>query len=185
MSRIGDNENVSTMVSNMSRMMRLTLTPKTNDKILLSQELEHLSCYINIQQIRYGKKVTFILQYPKELTKEYVLSFLLQPLVENALVHGLSNRLKGTVKINIYEQENYIYYKVANDGESIDVKKIESILNVKDKNMKGFALRNINERIKLKYGEKYSLTCYKEAGFSVFKIVQPKETDHYDKNINC
>ncbi len=185
MSRMGDNENVSIMVSNMSRMMRLTLAPKTNDKIQLSQELEHLSCYINIQKIRYGKKVTFKLQYGEEITGEYVLSFLLQPLVENALVHGLSNCLKGTVKINIYEQEDTIYYEVSNDGEPINEEEIDNILNAADKSMKGFALRNINERIKLKYGDNYSLTCYREAEFSVFKIVQPKEAIHYDKDTNC
>ncbi|WMJ86911.1 sensor histidine kinase [Anaerocolumna sp. MB42-C2] len=185
MSRMGDNENVSIMVSNMSRMMRLTLAPKTNDKILLSQELEHLSCYINIQKIRYGKKVTFEQQCAEEITHEYVLSFLLQPLVENALVHGLSNCLKGTVKISIYEQEDTIYYEVSNDGEPINEEEIGNILNAADKSMKGFALRNINERIKLKYGDNYSLTCYREAEFSVFKIVQPKEAIHYDKNTNC
>ncbi len=185
MARMGHTENVSTMVSNMSRMMRLTLAPKTNDKILLSQELEHLSCYINIQQIRYGKKVVFRLQYPEEILQEYVLSFLLQPLVENALVHGLSNRMQGTVEINIYQQEDTIIYEVANDGEPIDENEINRIVNSKDKSMKGFALKNINERIKLKYGDNYSLTCYKEAEFSVFKIVQPKEANEDDKNIDC
>lgn len=185
MARMGDNENVSTMVSNMSRMMRLTLSPKTNDKILLSQELEHLSCYINIQRIRYGKKVAFSLQCPEALTQEYVLSFLLQPLVENALVHGLINRLEGRVNITIYEQEDTLVYEVANDGEPIDEKEIERIIYSKNEGMKGFALKNINERIRLKYGEKYSLGFYKEAEFSVFKIVQPKEAKDYVKNINC
>ncbi len=185
MSRMGDTENVSTMVSNMSRMMRLTLAPKTNDKILLSQELEHLSCYISIQKIRYGKKISFQLEYPEEITQEYVLSFLLQPLVENALVHGLSNCLKGTVKISIYEQGDIIYYEVANNGEPINEEEIHNILNAEDNSMKGFALRNINERIKLKYGDKYSLTCYRQAEFSIFKILQPKEANHNDKNTNC
>lgn len=175
MSRMGENSKVSIMVSNMSKMMRLTLAPKTNDKIPLSQELEHLSCYINIQQIRYGQNIVFELTCDEIVKNEYVLSFLLQPLVENALVHGLSNFLHGTVSIHIYELDHQIVYEVGNDGSPINELEISTILNTADSDMKGFALRNINERIKLKYGLSYCLSCYKEGRFSIFKIIQPKE----------
>lgn len=175
MSQMNDNKNVGIMISNLSQMMRMALAPKSNDKIPLSQELEHLACYLNIQKIRYGKKVDFRLNAAPELHAEYVLSFLLQPLVENALIHGLSSCTQGIVKIDIYAENDNIIYEVANDGVPINQQEIYNILKSREKGMKGFALRNINDRIVLKYGEDYSLTCYRKDTFSVFKIIQPKE----------
>ncbi len=176
MAKMGDTENVSIMVSKISRMMRLTLTPKTNDKIPLSQELEHLNCYIKIQELRYGKKVTFIQSCDDSLQDIYILSFLLQPLVENALIHGLSNSLQGIIKITIYEENDNIIYEVANNGEPIDVQQITILLNNATEGLKGFALKNLSERIKLKYGDKAEFSYYIENEFSIFKIIQPKET---------
>ena len=176
MAQMGDTQNVSTMVSNMSKMMRLTLTPKTNDKIPLSQELEHLSCYITIQQIRYGSKVQFFQTCPENLMDEYVLSFLLQPLVENALVHGLKNSLHGFVRVTIYEENGNIIYEVANTGELICPDEISAILADPTDSQKGLALKNIRERLRLKYGEAYPMEYYVEKECSVFKITQPKES---------
>lgn len=176
MAQMGDTKNVSTMVSNMSRMMRLTLSPKTNDKIPLSQELEHLSCYITIQQIRYGNKVQFFQSCPDSLLDEYVLCFLLQPLVENALVHGLKNSLHGFVRITVYEDRDCIVYEVANTGELIWPEEIKAILADKSSPQKGLALKNINERLRLKYGDSYPMEYYVENECSVFKITQPKES---------
>ena len=176
MAQMGDTQNVSTMVSNMSKMMRLTLSPKTNDKIPLAQELEHLSCYITIQQIRYGNKVQFFQTCPENLLDEYVLCFLLQPLVENALVHGLKNSLHGFVRVTVYEENGNIIYEVVNTGELICPDEISAILADTTDSQKGLALKNIRERLRLKYGEAYPMEYYVEKECSVFKITQPKES---------
>ena len=178
MVKMGKSEESATMVSNMSKMMRLTLAPKNNDYILLSQELEHLRCYIEIQKIRYGNKIDFSLSCPEHLTGQQVLSFLLQPLVENALTHGLNNRLKGIVSVDIYEENQEIIYKVSNDGEPIDISGIDYLINShpdEDSQIESFALRNLNNRLVLQYGDANRLTYYIEGLFSIFEINQPKE----------
>ena len=175
MAKMGKSDQVAPMVSNMSKMMRLTLTPEANDKIPLSQELEHLTCYIDIQKIRYGKKVDFQLSCPDELLTRNVLSFLLQPLVENALTHGLSDYLEGIIRINIYEEEHTLVYEVSNNGKPIDIAAIKLLITGNSKELKGFALRNLNDRLILKYGESYPLSYFIRDGFSTFKITQPKE----------
>ena len=186
MVKMGKSDESAAMVSNMSKMMRLTLAPKNNDYILLSQELEHLRCYIEIQKIRYGSKIDFSLSCPEYLYGQRVLSFLLQPLVENALTHGLSNRLKGIVSVNIYEQNEELIYEVSNDGEPIDISGIDQLINShpkeylkeeskEDSNEESFALSNLNNRLVLRYGDAKRLTYYIDGTFSVFRINQPKE----------
>ena len=186
MAKMGKTDYVSNMVSNLSQMMRMTLTPKTNDKVTLAQELEHLFCYIAIQRIRYNNKIDFQVSYNKKLEQIHVLSFLLQPLVENALIHGLSDSLDGIVRIRIYQEEKTLVYEVANNGIPIREEEIAKILTSPDRSLRGFALRNIAERIQLKYGAGYSLSCFLDQGFSVFKITQPIEgADANDENTTC
>ena len=175
MAKMGESDQVTAMVSNMSKMMRLTLAPKTNDKILLSQELDHLACYIDIQKVRYGKKIDFQLSCDENLRGQYVLSFLLQPLVENALVHGLNNCLDGIVRIRIYGDGENIIYEVSNNGIPIDIDGINNLIHGNSQELKGFAIRNINERLRLKYSNPCRLEYFVKQEFSIFKITQPKE----------
>lgn len=185
MAQMKNHEKVSIMVSNMSRMMRLTLCPATDGMQTLFQELEHVNCYLTIQKIRYGNKFTFEINCPDYLKNYKVLCFLIQPLIENALIHGLSNRLSGIVKIDIFEKSGDIIYEVCNNGEPICIEKLDSF--IADKNCrqeKGMALRNINDRLTLKYGADHSLSYYERDGFSIFCICQPME-EQDDKNNDC
>ncbi|OBZ14982.1 hypothetical protein A8L34_13965 [Bacillus sp. FJAT-27264] len=172
MSEMGDTKNVSAMVSNMSKMMRLTLSPGNRDMVQLSEELEHLSSYINIQRIRYGDQFVFDIECAEDLKSCYVLRLLLQPLVENALIHGLKDSTSGMVKVRIYQIEDTLIYEVMNDGKPVDVAEIKRLLEEDGSGIRGFALRNIKERISLKNGEGFHLDCYLRDGISVFQITQ-------------
>lgn len=174
MSKMGDSENTSIMVSNLSKMMRMTLEPTGNTNLVpLRYELEHLTCYISIQQIRYGNKIRFSITCDDKLKTLSVLSFLLQPLVENALVHGLPHSTDGVVSIQIYKKEEVLIYDVANNGIPADINEIQKLIRSKPVHTRGLAIYNINERIRLKYGSAYGLTCFLDGSFTVFRITQP------------
>jgi len=176
MSEMGDTKNVSAMVSNMSKMMRLTLSPGSRDMVPLTEELEHLNSYIHIQRIRYGDQFHFEIECPEELKSCYVLRLLLQPLVENALQHGLRDSTSGMVKVRIYESEDTLVYEVMNDGTPINTTEIKHLLEEDEGGLRGFALRNIKERISLKNGEGFHLDCELRDGISVFLITQKLRT---------
>ena len=174
MSKMGDSETTSIMVSNLSKMMRMTLAPGGNDNMVsLRRELEHLTCYITIQQIRYGEKIRFTTICDDSLLSLPVLSFLLQPLVENAILHGLSKSADGIIKINIYPCHSDLIYEVSNNGIPVNVSEIQQLLSSKPVQSRGLAIYNINERIRLKYGQNYGLSCYLNGKFSVFRVTQP------------
>ncbi|MFL0553925.1 sensor histidine kinase [Paenibacillus barengoltzii] len=180
MSEMGDTKNVSSMVSNMSKMMRMTLSPNNSDMVTLAEELEHLNCYIHIQRIRYGDQFVFDIDCREHLKSYYVLRLLLQPLVENALLHGLKNSTHGIIKVQIYENEHSLVYEVMNDGIPVDVTEINRLLEEEGSGMRGFALRNIKERIALKNGKGFHLSCFLRDGFSVFQITQKLRTTEGD-----
>lgn len=174
MAKMGDSHNTSIMVSNLSKMMRMTLTPDNNTNLVsLGYELEHLTCYITIQQIRYGNKIHFSIICEEQLKSFSVLSFLLQPLVENALVHGLSQSIDGVVIVHIYKENTKLIYDVANNGIPADIDKIQELLSATPNHTHGLAIYNINERIRLKYGNTYGLSCFLDKEFTVFRIIQP------------
>lgn len=186
MAKLGETEKVSLMVSNLSQMMQMTLSAKTKDKVTLIDELKHLTCYIVIQEIRHNGKILFDVTCKDELKGFQVLSFLLQPLVENALHHGLSNYSNGIIHIHIYRSGSDLIYEVSNNGTPINPEEISSLLNSKKPGLKGFALKNIMERLELKYGAPYKLTYYLDGDFSVFRINQPIEGEEInDKDTDC
>ena len=173
MSKTGDTEGVEHIVSNMSSLLRLTFTPNGNNTGTLAEELEHLNHYVAIQQIRYGDSVNFELQYEEKFHQESVLRFLLQPLVENALTHGLKNCPNEVIIVKIYRQDTCLIYRVMNTGTPLDLELIPKLLSSTKTEQKGFALKNIDRRLKLKYGDEYGLKYMIEGAYNIFEIQQP------------
>lgn len=173
MAQMGNTQDISKMASNMSKLLRLSFAPNDNNTLNLAQELEHLSCYMEIQKIRYGDSVDFDLQYEEDLDDISVLRLLLQPLVENALTHGLKDQPHEKIIVQIYREDTFCIYKVMNNGTLINLNQIRSILESDTTKTKGFAIRNIDKRLKLKYGDAYGLKYNIENGFTIFEIRQP------------
>ena len=173
MSKTGDTEGVEHIVSNMSSLLRLTFTPNGNNTGTLAEELEHLNHYVAIQQIRYGDSVNFELQYEEKFQQESVLRFLLQPLVENALTHGLKNCPNEVIIVKIYRQDTCLIYRVMNTGTPLDLELIPKLLSSTKTEQKGFALKNIDRRLKLKYGDEYGLKYMIEGAYNNFESQQP------------
>lgn len=184
MSEMGNTKDVSNIVSNMSRLLRLTFSPNSKETHLLKEELEHLYCYIEIQKIRYGDSVTFELQYDHTLDHLPVLRLLLQPLVENALIHGLKEQASECIIIQVFLEESFLIYRVKNNGTPLDINLIEGILQSKNTIKKGFAIQNIDKRLRLKYGDESGLKCWIEEPFNIFEIKQPILKDKELSNDN-
>ncbi len=178
MSEMGNTKAVSKIASNMSQLFHLTLTPDNQNQILLEKELQHLNCYIEIQKIRHGDSVRFTLEYEDQLNHYFVLKLLLQPLVENALIHGLKDREQEEILIRIYSQNNLLFYEVKNNGTPVNISYLNDLLSSPDEKTHGFAIRNIDKRLKLQYGNNFGLRYGLDGEYSYFKICQPLLTDY-------
>ncbi|PWW09528.1 MULTISPECIES: sensor histidine kinase [Mangrovibacter] len=140
------------LIINLSRYLRYNLELTDDELIDIKKELYQIKDYIAIEQARFGDKLTVIYDIDEEVECR-IPSLLIQPLVENAIVHGIQPcRGKGVVTISIIEQGNRVRIAVRDTGNGIDQAVID---RVEANEMPGnkIGLLNVHHRVKLLYGE--------------------------------
>lgn len=157
----GGENKVSEMISSLSRLLRLSLeTPTT--LIPIKTELEHVQHYIDILAIRYKNSFTVVWEIDGAIMSYQIPKITLQPLVENAVYHGLKPRQgKGTIRISGSMRDWEILFEVSDDGVGIDPEHAEQInLELQhDYSEPGdhIGIKNVNQRIKLTFGEPFGI----------------------------
>lgn len=167
----GDKE-VATAIKLLGKSMRYVLENTGMGDTTLQAEIDHILTYLQIQQLRFGDRVNYILTIePGMQLEEYrMLPLLLQPIVENGIIHGLEAReSNGTIWISIYVRENVVYVDISDNGCGMDKDTLQMVLHkVRDYTRKrrksSIGLYNINRRIKLNYGEQYGLDIQSTLG---------------------
>jgi len=154
------------VTKSLANFYRLSLS-KGNDIIRISEEIRLIKDYLYIQRQRYSNYMDFILDVDEEILEYFIPKLTLQPLVENAIYHGLKYRNnKGKIEINGYMKDDKIMLTVFDDGIGISKEKIQTILNSQssDKKREDFGLPSVDRRIKLLYGNEYGLHIESEVG---------------------
>ena len=147
----------------LARLMRRNLEA-TSKTVTLESELEIMKNYLKLQKYRFEDKIDYEIEIAAEGYEEYrMLPMLLQPLVENAFVHGLEcKRTRGRVTIRVEEQDGFLVISVRDNGVGMDRTRLERLRSMLNGNGEEsgihIGLQNVNSRIKLYYGEAYGLT---------------------------
>ena len=161
----GEYKGAEEMVSLLAKFFRTSLS-QGKDMIPLEKELEHATSYLAIQNIRFKDKFEFCVHADETLLKYLCPKLSIQPLLENAIYHGMEGMFEdGEIHINVYEKEDIIHIEVADNGLGMTEEKIDYIMNnkvVSSKRGSGIGVRNVNERIKLIYGEEYGISITSE-----------------------
>lgn len=165
-----ETEQVVSMVSALSDFFRTTLS-KGKDYISVKDEEAHINSYLQIQQFRYRDILDYEIDMDEEVYDCEILKLTLQPLVENALYHGIKGkRGLGHIQVKGYIQNGLLVFQIRDDGIGMtqerlsEVRKIITgeVENTKEKG--GFGLFNVNERIRLNYGREYGLRIESKYG---------------------
>ncbi|MGB9817502.1 MAG: sensor histidine kinase [Thermovenabulum sp.] len=139
-----------------------------NQLVTLKEEISCIKYYLYIQQIRYKDHIKASIDVPEELEKYLIPVMSLQPLVENAIVHGLEKKKEGgEVKINAYEKNSDIYIEIIDDGIGIEEKMIKILKQSKeaiDGHTTGLGIYNVDLRIKRYFGQMYGLNIESKLG---------------------
>lgn len=152
------NYDVSEQIEALSEIFKHVLS-KGQPIVTIGHELEFLENYMFIQQAKYGQRIKLRVEVDPELLAHQVPKLILQPLVENAILHGLEEKLEGgTIEVRIERAGGNIRLAVSDDGFGADQERIARMLSDEGERQDGFALRNIDERIKLQYGREFGLT---------------------------
>ncbi|SHL08710.1 two-component system, sensor histidine kinase YesM [Anaerocolumna jejuensis DSM 15929] len=173
------------IVKQLGKFMRHNIEAD-NSLVLLSSELEYINIYMEIQHYRFGDRVNFqITQDNESAIKDYmILPLLIQPIVENAFVHGLEGKKAGgTVVIDITSSEEYLILSITDNGLGMSENTLNALLiSINDpgnKSKSHIGLHNVQQRIKLFYGEKYGLQIKTmENQFTIITVYLPLQVDY-------
>lgn len=160
-------EEVITMITSLSKLFRLSLS-KGKTCISVREELEHARHYLTIQQMRYKQKFDFMIEADEAAQSCYTLKLVLQPLIENAIVHGIEYMVdQGHIHITAAIQGDLLEMTVRDNGVGMSPEMLERILEVEALRQhpapfintagSGVAVRNVHDRIQLYYGHRYGL----------------------------
>ena len=161
MAESGKNEEVVQMTSALAKLLHQSISNE-DEIVTVEREIEYTRNYLAIQKLRYRDQLEYIIDIDEEVLHRKIVKLVIQPLVENALYHGIKNkRGKGKITVRGYEKEDHIYLEVADNGIGMDEEELGQLqekLKGETPNDRGFGLGNVNERIQLNYGPEYGIT---------------------------
>ena len=167
MAELNDDEETSIMAEYFGSIIRYSMNRKVNT-VKLREELNIIDNYIYLQKIRFDQLFIIENLITEDVMECEIIKMIIQPLIENAIYHGLSEcSSNGKIIIQGQKVYNQLLLTISDNGIGIDtdtLKDLNDYINDKNNKFKGIALRNINRRLKLNYGEKYGLEIFSVLG---------------------
>jgi two-component system, sensor histidine kinase YesM len=181
MAQINRDRETSNMAFVLGKIMRYSIS-RSKIKVKLSEEISHINDYVSLQRTRFKDIFRIEINIDKSLYDCIIIKMILQPAIENAIYHGLSDTpSNGFIKISGYRENEDIIFEVADNGKGIlpyKVRKLNGYINDLNNSFTSVGLKNVNKRIKLYYGSKYGLNVYSEYGKgTTVKITVPFEDE--------
>lgn len=172
------------MIESLSIVLDHSINRSNEKTIYLSEELRCADAYLYIMSMRFGQRLLVEKQIDEELLRNRVPQLILQPLIENAIVHGIETVKHGTIWLSVHHDDALIYLDVINTGRPMEEKEVERVSRILDGTYTpepgssgkhiSIGIRNVNRRIKLVYGEEYGLSIVPmEDGRTISRIKMP------------
>lgn len=157
----GEKEKVVSTVSSLSNFFRASLN-QGKDIVTVKEDVGHVRSYLEIQQVRYQDILDYEIDIPEEINMYLIPKITIQPLVENALYHGIKNkRGKGKISVTGKKHDDFITISISDNGLGIDEERLKVVMNNINNRSESekttFGLYNVNERIRLDFGEEYGI----------------------------
>lgn len=159
-----DAKEINILVKALAKFYKLSLN-KGRDFVTIADEIKHIQVYVQIQNMRFDNRIRLVIDVEECLLTHSIVKIVLQPLVENAILHGIwckKDKAEGTITIkgHLLSNEKVILLSVQDDGVGMSEEKRSTLLEHRDSNMDhGYGVFNIDLRLKLCYGSSYGL-CY-------------------------
>ncbi|MGN1139917.1 MAG: sensor histidine kinase [Oliverpabstia sp.] len=178
MAEEGKNEEVVVMTASLAKLFRQIISNE-EEEISIFQEVEYCRNYLIIQKMRYKDKLEFEIDLDPDIKGEKIIKLVLQPLIENAIYHGLKYKeSKGMLMLKGYGQGDDIIFEIIDNGVGMDQDTMEHIFERHKVNYRsnGVGVYNVERRIRLSYGQEYGISYESELGKGTVATVKiPKE----------
>jgi two-component system sensor histidine kinase YesM len=162
------NDELGEDVLALSKLFRLLLNQGNND-IEVKKEIELIESYLKIQKMRFSRRLSFEIDVAEDILDIKISKLMIQPFVENAIVHGLEKSGEGgLVRVTGRREDNYLVFTIEDNGIGMNQEEADRILMAQeekrysDVRVGHYAIRNIKERLALRYGDKFILEIHSE-----------------------
>jgi two-component system sensor histidine kinase YesM len=162
-------QDIVDVVAALTKLFRHTIS-KGEEIIKVKEEIEHITSYLYIQKVRYEEKLNYSIDIDADTLELFMVRLSLQPLVENAIYHGIKQkRGSGNVRLTGKIQDQTLLFTVYDDGIGIEPEKVQELNAMLDDRKlthgrSGYGIYNVNERIKMTFGDQYGLKYASEPG---------------------
>ena len=153
----GRNADAVKMVHALARLFRISIS-RGHELIPIAKEIEHAESYLQIQKYRYKNQFTYSFDVDPECLDYYCNKITLQPIIENAINHGLDLLVdEGRIEVRVCQEKEDILFYIQDNGVGMTPEQIESIMQHGPKDRTGIGIKNVNDRLKIYFGRNYGL----------------------------
>ena len=177
MALINNERNIAESITLLSDFLE-PIFKKRSNLCTLEEELNYVKNYISIMNLRVAGKYSLEINVPNKYKSCRIIRFLLQPIVENSILHGIGEKPSGMIWISMWSRENVGYIQVQDDGAGISQDVLAEMTEklakseVEEKDGDGVGVLNVNRRIKVQYGKEYGLTVENKEGYGAAVILR-------------
>ena len=158
----GRNADAVKMVHALARLFRISIS-RGHELIPIAKEIEHAESYLQIQKYRYKNQFTYSFDVDPHCLDYYCNKITLQPIIENAINHGLDLLVEeGRIEVKVCQDGNDILFFVRDNGVGMSAEQIESIMQHGPKDRAGIGIKNVSDRLKIYFGKNYGLSITSE-----------------------
>lgn len=179
----GKNEDAEEMVNSLARLFRISIS-KGHELIPIEKEVQHAMSYLKIEKYRYKNQFTYSFDVEEECLPYLCNKITLQPIIENAIYHGVNQMLdEGEIQIRIYQDGEDIVFEIEDNGVGMSEQQCYEIMHREPGDRTGIGTKNVNDRIKIYFGDNYGLNITSELdeGTCVTIRVPKVEEEEYAK----
>ncbi|MDQ1911733.1 sensor histidine kinase [Paenibacillus sp. GD4] len=176
------NREISRLVISLGKLLRISIS-ETQELIPIGTELEHVRHYLFIQTCRFGEKLLYELEAPEQWKYHLSLKLIVQPIVENALYHGIERlQGQGVIRIRLLESSGDLVVEVTDNGLGIEPERLEELFadkkpEVSKAKHRGVGMKNVHDRLRIRFGSRYGIIVCSSAGEgTVVRIRMPRIT---------
>ena len=162
-------QNVGDMIATLGGLLE-TIIDRKSECVLIREEISYIKNYITLMSFRYNQDISVTYDIEQQVLDYYTLKFILQPIVENSIIHGFEDNIsERRLNISIKTDNQKVIYKISDNGKGIPCKDLCNLLkenrNTNKRRFTGVGISNVNDRIKLHFGSGYGLMIKSKESF--------------------
>lgn len=179
----GRNQDAVEMVTALASLFRISIS-KGHELITIEKELEHAKSYLKIQKFRYKDQFSYSIDVDETCLQFYCNKITLQPIIENAIYHGINRMVdEGIIRIEVKLKEDHVIFCISDNGVGMEKAQCRSILNREAGDQTGIGIKNVNDRVKIYFGDQYGIwiTSEPDEGTSVTIVIPIVREGQYEE----